>query len=163
MKFPYTIGFCLPIVFLLTACFNLYDLKNPFRKEEILENLISSEVYLIRTNDKTFDFMEKKDDLFGYIVNGAIRDSFSKCGQNATIYYRKTLSKDEFRKYVPNIVLNMKGTLMYSYFINYKMQEYDVYPFNFSPVRLAKFAAEEQKNIQLIKIDNNYICVSIKY
>ncbi|RPE82626.1 hypothetical protein EDC46_1563 [Vespertiliibacter pulmonis] len=124
----------------------------------MLENLISSEIYLIKTKDKSFDLRKNEENIFSYIDY-----DLSGCGNNTVTYSRKALSIEEFRKYVPRIVQNMKETLVYSYFINHKEKEYDVYPFNFSPSSLAEFANKEQKNVQLVKINNNYICVSIKY
>lgn len=148
------------IIWLLSGCINFYDLKNPFRKENVLSKIIRMELYLIRTGDKEFDVLLNDENISSYIGW-----TFSGCGGNVSLptYYRDGISKEEFKEYVPYIIENLKETLLYKNFIKYKQTEDDYFPFSANIQGLARFAGREQKNIKLVKATDNYVCVSIKY
>lgn len=151
----------IPLISII-ACSNfsdfVYDSKNPYRKEGLLEDFISAELYLIRTGDKSFDLRKNNEPFFSYIGY-----DFSRCGSGMVTYYRKELSIENFLEYVPKIVNNMKDSLFYRNFLNYQKSENDVYPFNDNPIRLITFINKEQDNVKLLKSTSDYICVSIKY
>lgn len=138
----------------LSGCFNLYDLKNPYRKEGLVDDLIRAELYLIKHGDTTFDSSKTNDSHYMYVYW-----DFSECGGQLT-YNRRKIEKVYFRQ-IPKIITNMKKTLYYKTFKDHNFEGYD---HRFLPKKgLISFINREQKNIKLIKATDDYVCVSIEY
>lgn len=142
----------LTAITLLSGCFNLYDMKNPYRKEGRVEELLQAELYLIKHGDETFRRTE--DNYYMYVY----WDS-SECGGQTT-YKRRQIEKEYFR-HAPKIIENMKDTLYYKTFKDHDFEGYD---HRFLPNKgLVNFIKREQKYIKLIKATDDYVCVSIQY
>lgn len=128
------------------------------RKESQLKEIIEMEIYIRRTNHYSLDILEHTENIYSYVHWGDLT-----CGKELDTYRRGNISTTQFRKDIPEIIQHLKSTKFYKHFKDYKTTEYSPNILDTPIEYLIEFIENEQKNLKIVKITDDYICFNIKY